>query len=79
MSELHPTFPLTVSQMEGMLDRHRRAGARFVAPYYMYSVPPRITPGTSELSAWKITPDNPDPRYGAAAFYRAIQDLMRRG
>lgn len=79
VSELHPTFPLSVAEMETMLDRHRRAGARYVAPYYMYAVPSRIKPAESTLSAWRITPDNADPHYGAASFYRAIQELMRRG
>lgn len=79
VSELHPTFPLSVAEMETMLDRHRRAGARYVAPYYMYAVPSRITPPVTELSTWRIMPDNPDPHYGGASFYRAIQGLMRRG
>jgi hypothetical protein len=79
VSEMHPTFPLSVDEMKVMLDRHRRAGARFVAPYYLYAVPSRITPPATELSAWKIAPDNADPRYGAANFYRALRDLIRRG
>jgi hypothetical protein len=79
VSELNPTFPLSVGQMEGMLDRHRRAGARYVLPYYMFAVPTRIHIGDNKLTAWRITPDNPDRRYGAANFYRAIQELMRRG
>jgi hypothetical protein len=79
VSEMHPTFPLSVDDMKAMLDRHRRAGARFVAPYYMYAVPARITPMENELSAWKITPDNPNPRYGARNFYHALQDLMQHG
>jgi hypothetical protein len=79
VSELHPTFPLSVAEMEAMLDRHRRAGARYVAPFYMYVVPARITPTENKLTSWRIMPDNSDPRYGAASFYRAIQDLMRRG
>lgn len=79
VSEMHPTFRLSLAEMETMLDRHRRAGARYVAPYYMYAAPARITPAVNKLYTWRIMPDNTEPRYGGATFYRAIQDLMRRG
>jgi hypothetical protein len=79
VSEMHPTFPLSVAEMETMLDRHRRAGARYVAPYYMYAVPSRIIPAVNKLYTWRVMPDNTEARYGGATFYHAIQDLMRRG
>ncbi len=73
--ELHPTFDLDVQQMETMLERHRMEGARFVAPYYLYTVPLRIPPVESKLYEWRISKDNPN--YGSANFYNAISDLMR--
>jgi hypothetical protein len=79
VSEMHPTFALSAAEMEAMLDRHRRAGARYVAPYYMYAVPSRIIPAVNKLFTWRIMPDNTETRYGGATFYHAIQDLMRRG
>lgn len=76
VSELHPTFDLTQTAMVTMLDRHRQAGARFVAPYYLDAVPQRIPRTKDTLYDWRITPDN--DRAGSAAFYRAIAELMRR-
>jgi hypothetical protein len=35
----------------------------------------RITPPESQLYEWRITKDN--PKYGSAALYHAISDLMR--
>ena len=75
--EMHPTFSLSEGDMKAMLERHRNAGAAFVSPYYLYAMPQRIPRVESKLDAWRITKDNPNPRYGAATFYAAISDLMR--
>jgi hypothetical protein len=68
-------FDLSQSEMEAMFERHRAAGARFIAPYYLYAVPDRITPPENQLHEWRITKDN--PKYGSATLYRAISDLIR--
>ena len=75
VSELHPTFDLPEASMVAMLERHRLAGARFVAPYYLDAVPAKVPRVKNTLYDWRITPEN--DRAGSAAFYRAIVDLMR--
>ena len=75
VSELHPTFDLPEDSMVAMLEHHRLAGARFVAPYYLDAVPAKVPRVKNTLYDWRITPEN--DRAGSAAFYRAIVELMR--
>ena len=75
VSELHPTFDLPEESMVAMLERHRLAGARFVAPYYLDAAPAKVPRVKNTLYDWRITPEN--DRAGSAAFYRAIVELMR--
>ncbi len=75
VAELHPTFDLPEDAMVAMLERHRLAGARFVAPYYLDALPAKVPRVKNTLYDWRITPDN--DRAGSAAFYRAITEVMR--
>lgn len=74
VSEMHPTFAMSQEAMRAMLERHRLAGARFVAPYYMSMKPARIVPTPNDLTRRRIAPDNHD--LGSAEFYAAIHGVM---
>ena len=75
VSEMHPRFTIPLAQYEDMFDRHRRAGARFVAPYYLSIAPKRLTDAfKSGLSKMMISPSNHD--LDSDGFYAAISDVM---
>ena len=75
VSEMHPRFKLSLAQYDDMFDRHRRAGARFVAPYYLSIAPKRLTEAfKSGLSKLMIDPVNHD--LDSDGFYGAISDVM---
>jgi hypothetical protein len=74
---MNPTFPLSGAQMEDMLERHRAAGARFVAPYFLNGMPARFDRAVEGLRQMDISPDNTETKSGAATFYHAIQDIIQ--
>jgi hypothetical protein len=75
VAEMHPRFALGLAALEAALDAHRRAGARYIAPYFMSIVPLRERKLQSgELVRMLIDPAN--HQLGSAAFYRAIADTM---
>ncbi len=74
VTEMHPMIALPVKDLEAMLNEHRLAGARFLAPYYISILPaPMLRFGG--LSNYRIDPEN--PQYGSAEFYSALRDVMR--
>ncbi|GAA4423706.1 hypothetical protein [Acidovorax lacteus] len=59
------------------LQRHQKAGARFVSPYYFTVVPPRFKGGAEHgVNRMELTPTN--PKDGSDQFYRAIVDFARQ-
>jgi hypothetical protein len=76
VSETHPRFARTRTELETMLEAHRQAGAVFVAPYFMTTVPQRVRDlQHSKLDDMTIEPKN--DHFGSDRFYQAIADTMR--
>jgi hypothetical protein len=75
VNEMHPIFGLSVEAMQAMLERHRLAGARFVAPYFMSVKPARIFVPPNELLRRVISPQNHEE--GSDHFYAAIVAALR--
>lgn len=74
VNELHPLVPLTEDSYLRMFEDHRVAGATFVAPYYMDTLPVDSVVGT--LDRYLIAPQN--PMLASNRFYAAIRVLMQR-
>ena len=74
VTEMHPVTPMADGDYAAMFDLHRRAGAAFVAPYYMEV--PTGHPRGGDLERFRIAPDN--PRYGSDLFYHSIKVAMTR-
>jgi hypothetical protein len=75
VNEMHPVVKLEASQYRAMFDMHRKAGAVFVAPYYMSIIPDRL-PSGSDLDRFLIGPNN--PWYGSDAYWQSIKDIMKQ-
>lgn len=58
------------------LAAHRRAGARFISPYYLAVFPPQLREATQHgVNAMALAPDN--PRDGSNQFYEALRIFAR--
>jgi hypothetical protein len=78
VNEMHPMIRLSDDEYLAMFEMHRRNGAVFVAPYYMYIGPSRSRPGKSEYThdRFRIASDN--PHSGSDAYWHAIQNVMKQ-
>jgi hypothetical protein len=75
IGELNPKVPLTEDALTAMLDRHRRAGAVYLAPYYMRLGRPEVRPSNADYERFLIDPTAPTPE--GKAFFRALQSTMQ--
>lgn len=74
VNKLHPLVPLTPEGYQKMFDRHLDAGAVFLAPYYMETLP--VSGGGDALDRYLISPLN--PRLASDRFHEALRQLMLR-
>lgn len=72
VNEMHPLVPLSPDGYRVMFETHRLAGADFLAPYYMESLP--VFDGGDALDRYLISPRN--PRLASDRFHAALQRLM---
>jgi hypothetical protein len=73
VTETNPMSNLGVPGYVAFLDKHRRAGAVFVAPYYLSVISDHLPSG--ELGFFELRPGNTS-KYGDQ-FYRAIKNIMK--
>ncbi len=74
LAEFHPLVALSPRAYVDMFDRHNRAGAAYIAPYYLST---RVQALESELTKRLISPDN--AQQGSRELYAAITSLMHTG
>lgn len=73
--EFHPMQNLSTAEVAALLEKHRQAGAVYIAPYYITSIPPQFSE-PSDHNKFRISPDNND--YGSASFYQGLRAVFEQ-
>lgn len=75
VGELNPKFALTEDALIAMLERHQRAGAVYLAPYYMRLDRQEVRTSDADYERFLIDPAAPTPE--GKTFFRALQNTMQ--
>ncbi len=74
IGEFHPLVKLTPSEYIDMFNRHNRAGAAYIAPFYLSVFDAAARPAA--MAADLISPNN--SQKGSRELYHAISELMHK-